>query len=109
LDSVRLQVGVPELWRNWWFTPGWGDTLVERLRVAQLTASVWGAGLLLAGLPVLLLRRDARLRPLRWVVPASLLGWFVVQYGDIGPAGAFAHHGPYGTFLLGYALLAVGV
>ena len=32
-----------------------------------------------------------------------------MQFGDVGPAGAFLHHGPYATFLLVFAIAVTGL
>ncbi len=105
-DNLRLQVLGPDGWDGWFFTPGWSDGFIEHLRVAQLVTLLPALGLLAVGLVV---RGPLhRSRPIGYVV-ASILGWAVVQFGDVGPAGAFLHHGPYATFLLVFAIAVTGL
>ncbi len=105
-DNIRLQAIGPDWWRGWFFTPGWDSGAVEQVRVAQLTTLLPALGLLVVG--ALWLHRTQR-PPLFGYVSASMLGWIVVQYGDVGPAGAFMHHGPYATFLVVFALLTMAL
>ncbi len=105
-DNLRLQVLGPDGWDGWFFTPGWNDGFVEHLRVAQLVTLLPALGLLTIGL--VLLGPLHRTRAVGYVI-ASILGWSVIQFGDVGPAGAFLHHGPYATFLLVFALAVTGL
>jgi hypothetical protein len=116
LHNLRMLLGDPTDWNGTCARgnaqPGWDSSVVGHWRQFFLLRLGPTPTLLLAGVPLLLIRRVRRadwLKPLGGVLITTWLVFLLLEFGSTPQTVAWLHHSPYTLLLLWCALGALAV